>query len=46
MVVGFNTNGWAYHYESGVLLDMGLDSEETAKKPVDDNNDCNNSDLM
>ena len=26
-VVGFNTNGWAYHYESGVLLDM--DSRET-----------------
>ena len=26
-VVGFNTNGWVYHYESGVLLDM--DSRET-----------------
>jgi cathepsin C len=22
-VVGFNTNGWSYHYESGVLTDMG-----------------------
>lgn len=24
-VVGFNTNGWVYHYETGVLLDMGKD---------------------
>jgi len=30
VVVGFNTNGWLYHYESGVLLDetMNSDSQE------------------
>jgi len=29
-VVGFNTNGWVYHYETGVLLDMeeGEEAEE------------------
>jgi len=34
-VVGFNTNGWSYHYESGVLTDMGreeLIQESTGAK--------------
>jgi len=29
VVVGFNTNGWLYHYESGVLLDETTNSENT-----------------
>jgi len=36
LVVGFNTNGWAYHYEAGVLLDMTREDERLgeAKKPL------------
>jgi len=31
VVVGFNTNGWSYHYEAGVLLDVGRDISELQK---------------
>jgi cathepsin C len=31
VVVGFNTNGWIYHYETGVLLDVGRDVPELQK---------------
>jgi len=31
-VVGFNTNGWVYHYETGVLLDMDSKEEESNEK--------------
>jgi cathepsin C len=32
VVVGFSTNGWLYHYESGVFLDETMRAEATGQK--------------
>jgi len=32
IVVGFNTNGWVFHYETGVLLDESAREEDTGRK--------------